>query len=181
MSHFGVPRRAAAAGWRVAARFFLLFLAWLSAMVGLFAWQQDFFAVAFMLPVVRLASWLLALLGVPAHLSTGTLAQGHCELAVGGVTYRIIHECTGLFALLTFLALTFAYPTTLRGRLRGMLLGVPAFYAYSALRLAALGVAAQLAPAWVDSLHQYMMVLVNVGFMFALWLYWTARVVADEG
>ncbi|MEE3257914.1 MAG: hypothetical protein VX293_01770 [Candidatus Latescibacterota bacterium] len=96
------------------------------------------------------------------------------------MVYRIIHECTGIFALLIFLSLVFAYPTSFYHKMQGVLLGLPSFYLYSALRLVILGVIAHFEPDLVELFHQYMMVLVNLGFLLFLWLNWIDQVVHRE-
>jgi exosortase/archaeosortase family protein len=163
-----------------ALRFCLLFLLFLSLLALLFENSQTFFAFAYMYPVSALAAFLLNLLGIAADLDTSTLLSGFCDLVLGGVAYRIIHECTGLFALLTFLALVFAYPAAQFQKVQGVLLGLPAFYAYSALRLVVLGMVAQWQPAWVETFHLYMMVLVNLGFTLFVWMSWIDRVVYGD-
>jgi exosortase/archaeosortase family protein len=125
-----------------------------------------------MYPVSVLAVFLLNSLGIAADLDTSTITASFCDLILGGVVYRIIHECTGVFALLIFLALVFAYPASLFHKMQGVFLGLPAFYIYSALRLVILGAAAHFHSDWVELFHLYMMVLVNLGFLLFVWMYW---------
>ena len=96
------------------------------------------------------------------------------------MVYRIIHECTGIFALLIFLSQVFAYPTFFYHKMQGVLLGLPSFYLYSALQLVILGVIAHFEPDLVELFHHYMMVLVNLGFLLFLWLNWIDQVVHRE-
>ena len=133
-----------------------------------------------MYPVSYLAAALLNALGIAAELHTSALVAGFCDLVLGGVVYRIIHECTGIFALLIFLSQVFAYPTFFYHKMQGVLLGLPSFYLYSVLRLVILGVIAHFEPDLVELFHQYMMVLVNLGFLLFLWLNWIDQVVHRE-
>jgi exosortase/archaeosortase family protein len=97
-----------------------------------------------------------------------------------GIIYRIIHECTGIFALLVFLGLVSAYPTSAYHKVQGMLLGLPAFYLYSCLRLVILGIIAHIEPSLVELFYLYMMVLINLGFLLFVWIYWLEKVVRRD-
>lgn len=160
--------------------FCLVFVGLLCALSLVFDAFQIFFTTTYMYPVSYLAVFLLNGIGIAAELHTSTLVAGFCDLVLGGTIYRIIHECTGIFALLIYMALVFAYPTSFYHKMQGVLLGLPAFYLYSALRLVILGVVAHFEPAWVELVHQYMMVLVNLGFLLFLWIHWLGQVVMRE-
>lgn len=162
---------------RRALRFCLLFVCLLFLLSQLFDYFQTFFATVYLYPVSVLAAYLLNVLGIVADLNTSTLAAGFCDLILGGAVYRVIHECTGVFALLTFLALVFAYPVSFYHKMQGVFLGLPAFYLYSTLRLVILGIVAHVEPDQVELFHQYMMVLVNLGFLLSLWMHWVDRIV----
>lgn len=161
-------------------RFCLLFATLLGVLSLSFNAFQGLFAHAYMYPVTWIAAALLDGLGIAVRLDDTGLSAGFCDLILGGNVYRVIHECTGVFALLVFSALVLAYPATPHHKIRGMLLGVPAFYLYSAMRLVIIGGVAHVAPGRVEFFHHYMMVLVNLGFLFFLWLYWLDREVYGD-
>jgi flagellar biosynthesis protein FliR len=54
---------------------------------------------------------------------------------------------------------------------------VPAFIVYSTLRLLVMGMVARFAPAQIELFHVYIMVLVNIGFVMLVWMYWLKEVV----
>ncbi|MEW6752881.1 MAG: hypothetical protein AB1505_18160 [Candidatus Latescibacterota bacterium] len=168
-------RRRPSPGIPAGLRFCLLFLAWLAAIAVAFHLAEPVLARVSMYPVSRAAAWLLGGLGVPAALDAGGLEAGFCDLRIDGSVYRIIHECTGIFALLVLCALVLGFPTSAARKVQGIAMAVPAFAVYSTLRLVCLGLVAQVAPAWVDLVHRYLMVLVNLGFLLSLWLYWLTR------
>jgi len=163
-----------------ALRFCFLFAALIALFSLCFEVFQDLFTAAYLHPIAWAAATLLNLLGFPVHLDTLHLAAGFCDLLVDGSVYRIIHECTGVFGLLVYSALVLAYPASARHKAQGLVLGLPAFYLYSTLRLVVIGLVAHYTPQQVEFFHQYMMVLINLGFLFFLWLYWLERVIHEK-
>ena len=161
-------------------RFPLLFLAGVGLLAAAF-WQWQFlFDQAYLYPVSDATARLLDLIGVPAELDAGPLSLGFCTLAFEQITFRIIHQCTGIFSLFIFLAALLAYPASLSQMGWGLLLGLPAFFAYGSLRLVVLGLMAHCNPAWVRFFHLYPMVLLSLGFSLFLWVSWVNRVRADD-
>ena len=78
------------------------------------------------------------------------------------------------------LAAVLAYPASLVDKVKGVVLVLPAFIVYSTLRLTIMGLVARFAPAQIELFHVYIMVLVNIGFVLLLWMYWVREVVAIE-
>ncbi|MFT5087918.1 MAG: exosortase/archaeosortase family protein [Candidatus Latescibacterota bacterium] len=165
---------------RSALRFSLYFIGALALLTLFFELAQNFLTTAFMYPVSWAATNLLNTLGIAAELDSSPLDSGFCDLILDGIIYRIIHECTGIFALLVFLGLVSAYPTSAYHKVQGMLLGLPAFYLYSCLRLVILGIVAHIEPSLVELFHLYMMVLINLGFLLFVWIYWLEKVVRRD-
>lgn len=153
-------------------RFLLGFVGCLTAMVVGFEGLRPLLVHVYMWPVSRLAALVLNLLGVSAQLGPTAPEAGVCQLAVHHVVYLITFECTGIFALFLCLAAVLAFPVPLGQRARGVLLVVPAFATYSSARLVVMGLVARFAPARIELFHIYVMVLVNIGFVLLLWLYW---------
>ena len=162
---------------REALRFCLRFAGWLLLLALLFPWVRDVIAHVHLLPVAAVATVLLKAVGVQATLDSASLVHGHATLDVARVTYLVTHECTGIYALLLLAAAVLAYPATPRDRLRGFILGVPALYAFGALRLFVLGVVAQLRPEWIDLFHEYLMEVVSIAFVLYVWVTWIDRIV----
>lgn len=160
-------------------RFFLFFLLWLGAFALLFEMRRTLFVHGFMYPVAACTAGALRLLGVDAMLGELQVSAGMCFLAVESVVYRVTFECTGIFALFMCLAAVMAFPAAKGARARGVALVVPAFFCYSVTRMVVLGIVASVAPAHIELFHLYVMVLVNVGFVVALWLYWLDGVVVE--
>lgn len=158
-------------------RFCLFFAAWLGVMALGFELGRSQLVDLYMYPISYAAMQLLNLAGVEAELGETLLATGVCELAVRDIVYLVTFECTGIFALFMCLAAVLAYPAPMVDRAKGVVLVVPAFIVYSTLRLLVMGMVAHFAPAQIELFHVYIMVLVNIGFVLLLWMYWVQEVV----
>ena len=161
-------------------RFLVVFALSLGAVMALFSQWQELFSRLYLQPVCEVSAALLNAVGVAARLDTGPALQGYCTIAMAHVTFRVIHECTGIFTLFIYLAAVSAYPTAARYRLAGALAGSGAFFLYSAARLVVLGAVSHLEPAWLPHLHAWLMVLTNLGFALFIWLVWVERM-GDRG
>lgn len=153
-------------------RFLFGFAGCLILLAGAFEGLRPLLVHGYMWPVSRAAALVLNLLGIPASLGETEPQVGVCPLAVHGVIYLVTFECTGIFALFLCLAAVLGFPVPLGHRVRGVLLVVPAFATYSAARLVVMGLVARFAPEQIELFHLYVMVLVNLGFVLLLWLYW---------
>jgi exosortase/archaeosortase family protein len=162
-------------------RFCALFAVWLGVMALAFEWLRPYLIHGYMYPLSCAAVRLLEVLGLEAQLGVLHLAAGICELAVDQVVYQVTFECTGIFALFMCLAAVLAFPASLACKTKGVALVVPAFALYSVLRLSVMGLVAHFAPGQIELFHIYVMVLVNIGFVLLLWLYWVREVVAAPG
>jgi exosortase/archaeosortase family protein len=161
---------------RPSLRFVALFVAYLALLGALFESVPALFQHLYMLPVAHLATALLQGLTLEAVLDTTQLANGFCELALSRIVYRVTFDCTGIFAVLVYTALTLAYPADARRRASGLALGLPAIFAFSVLRIFVLGIVAHLEPAWIELFHVYVMELATLGFMLFAWKYWLEQV-----
>ncbi len=153
-------------------RFVASFIGWLAGFAVLFEVTRDAWVHLYMVPLTRLAQVALGLFGLPAKLVEPEAAAGFCLLQVEQVVYHVTFECTGIFALFLCVASVMAFPVRLSTRLQGLLLVIPAFVSYSAVRLVVLGLVAHWSPTHIDLFHLYIMVVANVGFVVAVWLYW---------
>jgi len=163
-----------------AIRFCLLFALVLGGLVLVFEQWQVPFGWVYMYPVAVTATFVLNLLTIPAELNTAHLPQGYCELGFTEIVYRVTFDCTGLFALFVFLALTAAYPTSGPKKGSALLLGVPAIFVFGSLRMVSLGVVAHLNADWIELFHVYVMELATLGFMLYVWKYWINEIVHAE-
>ena len=158
-------------------QFCTLFFAWLLVLAGLFELTRALFVELYMYPISYVAAWILSSMGINAYLGETLLASGVCQLAVSDILYLVTFECTGIFALFMCAASVLAYPASKTSKIKGISLVVPAFLAYSTLRLVVMGLVARFIPDQIELFHVYIMVLVNIGFVLLLWLYWVREIV----
>jgi len=161
-------------------RFLLLFVAGVSLFAAIFSKWQALFDQIYLYPVSYAAATLLDRIGIPAELNASSLSLGFCLVIFDEIIFRVIPECTGIFALLIFLAALLAYPASAAQKGWGLLLGLPAFFVYSSLRLVLLGVVAHLHSEWLPFFHVYLMLLLNLGFMLCVWVSWINRGVSHD-
>jgi exosortase/archaeosortase family protein len=165
---------------RAGLQFCALFVVWLGGLALLFELLRMPLVDFYMYPISYAAAWLLTGLGIDARLGEALLATGVCQLAVRDIVYLVTFECTGIFALFMCLAAVLAYPASLADKAKGVALVLPAFIVYSTLRLTIMGLVARFVPAQIELFHVYIMVLVNIGFVLFLWMYWVREVVVVE-
>lgn len=162
---------------RKGVQFCTLFFAWLLVLAGLFELTRALLVELYMYPISYVAAWILSSMGINAYLGETLLASGVCQLAVSDILYLVTFECTGIFALFMCAASVLAYPASKMSKIKGISLVVPAFLAYSTLRLVVMGLVARFIPDQIELFHVYIMVLVNIGFVLLLWLYWVREIV----
>lgn len=157
---------------RASIRFCLLFASILGALAIFFYLNQPLFAAYYIRPMTYLAWLILHLVGIESAVDITGLGQGHCDLVLNRIAYRVKHECTGLFANAIFLSAVLAYPAAWGKRITGALMGASAFYAFGILRIVLMAFVAVISPAHIHVFHIYVMVVVSLGFAVALWIYW---------
>jgi len=155
--------------------FCALFAAYVAALALAFEHWQSGLGPLYLYPVSWLAGQILDGIGIITLLDAGQMGAGYCVLSMERAVFHVTYECTGVTALIVYLAAVLAHPTSASHRCLGVVLGGAALFAYSALRLVVLGVVAQLWSDHTQFFHVYLLVLMNVGFMLALWGAWARR------
>lgn len=161
-------------------KFCTLFFAWLLVLAGVFELTRSLLVELYMYPISYVAAWILSGVGINAYLGETLLAAGVCQLAVSDILYLVTFECTGIFALFMCAASVLAYPASKWSKIKGISIVIPAFLAYSTLRLVVMGLVARFIPDQIELFHVYIMVLVNIGFVLFLWLYWVREIVVAQ-
>jgi len=85
---------------------------------------------------------------------------------------RIVYECTGGFAMFIFSACVIAYPSSIRSKLYGHLLGVVGVFLINMMRLLALSWAAIHARELFDFIHKYLWQATFILLVLILWVIW---------
>ena len=162
--------------WRVG--FCLLFGLW--ALVTAFTldrWDTAL-SLPYMAAISQATATLLNWMGIQVTL--GGIPGSYTILSMDHAVFHVTRECTGVYALGLYVAAILSYPASLPQRLLALSWGLPAFFAYSTLRLVLLALIARVAPQWTHFLHVYLLVIVNAGFLLWLWAVWVNRLVREE-
>jgi exosortase/archaeosortase family protein len=165
--------------WRCAndsrVRFCVGFAVLLGGLMITFIGYTDFFSTYYLWPISWAAATVISALGIPV-VAYGSLTQADLYiLEIGRFVFHVEHQCSGISAFFIYLAAIVAYPAVAPHKLRGLLLSIPAFFMYGAIRLVVLGVIAIVIPDLLRFFHLYFMVILNIGFVMMLWTDWTRR------
>ena len=99
----------------------------------------------------------------------------------GPISIEIVPECTSLPFLAIFLAGIMAFPTDIRQKLGGVLLGVIGLSLLNIIRMLCLLLVGMFIPSIFDTAHilvgQSLMIVATV----VMWLFWWKRTLNDEG
>ena len=93
---------------------------------------------------------------------------------------EIIDECTGLFEMLIFLATVFSFPTSIRNKLIGVLIGVPIIYIFNIIRIIVLLIAGAYSRAAFDFMHLYLWQVTLIIMIGSIWIGWLYLFVDQE-
>lgn len=116
-----------------------------------------------------LVAAILSAFGISAE-ADGTLVR------TSGVPIEVVGECTGIFSIIVYCSAIFAYPASLREKVVG-LIGVPALYALTLVRLVSTALVGVLAPSLLDFFHTYFWQVFLIFFVALLFLVWRDNVV----
>jgi archaeosortase B (VPXXXP-CTERM-specific) len=115
-----------------------------------------------------------------AYLSNifGMEAETHgSSLMLKNFTFEVIHECTGIFALMIYFACILAYPTGWKNKLKGLLLGIPIILAINLMRMVILVYTAIHHSESFEYIHSYLWQGIFIIFVILLWILWLEKVV----
>ncbi|MCA1901210.1 MAG: hypothetical protein LDL53_03155 [Candidatus Hydrogenedens sp.] len=96
--------------------------------------------------------------------------------------FIIISECGAIEIMAIFFAAVIAFPTLLRKKLLGIIIGIPLMYFVNIFRLSFLAIVGALNSGgkWFEFLHYYVWQAVYIVFVVAVWLAWIEFVVYAE-
>ncbi|WP_094228190.1 archaeosortase B [Methanolobus psychrotolerans] len=115
-------------------------------------------------------SVLLSILGVESS------SYGQ-SVYMNGFSMMVIDECTGMYELLVYAGCVLAYPTKLRNKLLGIILGLPAMLIINMLRLVLLSFVGMIYPAFFSYVHYYLWQVTFIFLIVLLMLMWIEKVV----
>jgi len=163
-------------GIDVRVRFCLLFCLGLATLMGIFLQWKPWFSDLYLWPISWTAASLIDLFGATVAAYDPVDQHEFTVIEIGRFVFHVEHQCSGISAFFIYLAALVAYPADWEHKIRGALIGLPAFFAYGTLRLVILGGIALTIPDLLQFFHLYFMVILNLGFVMMLWTDWIRRV-----
>ncbi|MFC1786692.1 archaeosortase/exosortase family protein [Halobacteriota archaeon] len=115
-----------------------------------------------------LVAFLLNLFRLPAK-ANGTF------VLMNGFSIDIIGECTGIFSIIVYCSVIFAYPTDIKKKAIGMI-GIPILYGINLIRLISTVLVGLFIPSLLDFFHDYLWQVFLIVFVVLLFLIWRDRV-----
>ncbi len=100
------------------------------------------------------------------------------ELKGGTHAFQIIDECTGIFAIMIYLAFVLAFPCGFRERAVGALLGIVVLLVLNLARLVAAGIILRYSPEVFVFVHDYVWQIVFIFIAVGLAFGWAYRTIA---
>ncbi len=116
-----------------------------------------------------LVAFLLNLFGLPAK-ANGTF------VLMNDASIDIIGECTGIFSIIVYCSVIFAYPTDIKKKAIGMI-GIPILYGITLIRLISTVLIGLFIPSLIDFFHDYLWQVFLIVFVVLLFLIWRDRIV----
>ena len=118
--------------------------------------------------IARVSSAILRFFGSEAH-SQGT------RLAGQGVSFELRNGCNGVWATIIFVSAVLAFPSPLRLKLWGILLGFCAIFLINLARVISLYYIVLYYPKLFEGAHIYVWQSVVIAAAVLLWLFWAQR------
>ncbi len=116
-------------------------------------------------------SSILGILGV-SH----TLDETVLHL-VGGISLRVIDECTGIYELFVYAGCVMAYPTSSGKKLAGVAFGIPAIFGINMVRLLSLAFVGMWFPSIFSYVHYYLWQVTLILLVVFVMLVWIEKIV----
>lgn len=94
-----------------------------------------------------------------------------------GFSVEIIDECTGLFEMLIYAAAVLSFSTTIRKKLIGIAMGIPAIFVFNLIRITILLVAGAKSIEVFNFMHLYLWQVTLIIMIATIWIGWLYLVV----
>ncbi len=102
------------------------------------------------------------------------------HLSSPGYSCVIVAECTGVFEMMILLAGVLAYPTNIRKKLLGILIGCSILYATNVFRIILLVIVGNISYQASQLIHLWVWQVINILIVIAICLFWIEKVVKRE-
>lgn len=126
--------------------------------------------------LAQLSAWLswLFLKGVGAVVGFPVVLEGR-NIGSTGFAVEVSPACSGAVPSMIYLAAVFAYPTTLRSKLIGAVMGVAIIHGVNLIRVVTLFLIGLFANQYFHDTHVYVAQALVVCIAVATWLFWAGR------
>ena len=128
--------------------------------------------------------WLMegtaTICGAVLSVFSSQVFYGGVNVSYQGFTVEIIDECTGLFEMLIYLAAVFSFATSIKKKLIGVLLGLPAIFVFNLARITLLLVAGAYSWKLFEFMHLYLWQVTLIIMIATIWIGWLYLVVYRE-
>lgn len=153
----------------------LRFLIVLSASIAL---MFTLFILFFRKPILlkftaSIAAFALNLVGVQAK-AHGIL------VGMPKLNMIMVYECTGIYAMIVYASCVLAYPSGMKDKGIGLLLGISGIYLLNILRFMVLGLVGNVSLTLFALFHRYLWEVSFMFLVFMLWVLWIDKV-AESG
>jgi exosortase H (IPTLxxWG-CTERM-specific) len=108
-----------------------------------------------------------------------TFASGP-YLRSGDFVVRVIYGCDGSFEIAILLSAIIAYPSRIREKFLGMLIGIPALFALNQFRVISLFLLGIKYPAVFEEVHVYVWQPIVIVFAILVWDFWARNFVKKD-
>lgn len=98
------------------------------------------------------------------------------DVLMNGSAITVIGECTGIFSIIVYCSVIFAYPAGLKEKALGMI-GIPILYGITLIRLISTALVVAFMPSMTFFFHDYLWQIFLIVFVVLLFLIWRDKVV----
>jgi len=164
--------------WLAANRPVVFFVAGFGLWIGLFSllFQSSQVEEHLIVPmtegIARLSNIFIRLLGFDTQVA-GTLITG-----ADGFSVNILKGCNGAYVLAIYLSAVLAYPSSLKEKALGALLGVPAVQGINLIRIVSLYYIGARHPSLFERFHYHVWQSAVIVLSMAVWIVWAELLVA---
>jgi len=122
-------------------------------------------------------SFTASLVALFLNLFPGLNAEANGTFVMmNGTSIDVIGECTGIFSIVVYCSVIFAYPTGIKKKAIGMI-GIPILYGITLIRLISTALVGAFIPSLLDFFHTYLWQVFLIVFVVLLFLIWRDKVV----
>lgn len=109
-----------------------------------------------------------------------TVTHGPSLTIESAFSFSIIYQCAGIFGMMIYTAAVIAFPSTIKEKSIGLLIGIPGLYVVNTVRMTALGIIGLYWRDLFDWFHEWMWQGIFIIFVIFFWLVWKEKFVHSD-